>query len=201
MSPRAQHRQADTLKLIALSGPFGVTWREVSSNIGAHHGSASGALSSLHRAGLVVCLAKKRDNCHVYVLPQFAGDEPIQPRTVPIADRLAQAHAEGTDQGWQEGYDAAMAASTAVAADDIRVLTAHAEGRAAGRQEEAAAVMQFVAALRDGILREKGMRVVRHDKTCWMEHPDCALKAVERSLIRNRAVAATAALAAMEESA
>lgn len=36
-----------------------------------HHGSISGALSNLHKAGKVACLVETRDKCHIYVAPDF----------------------------------------------------------------------------------------------------------------------------------
>lgn len=45
----------------------------------AHHGTASGTLSALHRAGAIARLAEERDDCKVYVLPEQINDRPTEP--------------------------------------------------------------------------------------------------------------------------
>ena len=55
------------LDLLEQRGIIGATWQEVAQSLGLHHGQASGALSSLHRMGLVFSLRDKRSNCHPYV--------------------------------------------------------------------------------------------------------------------------------------
>jgi hypothetical protein len=40
---------------------------------GWHHGQASGALSDLHKAGLIARLVERRNRCSVYVLPEHVG--------------------------------------------------------------------------------------------------------------------------------
>jgi DNA-binding MarR family transcriptional regulator len=49
----------------------GLTWRELSDRTGWHHGTASGALSVLHKEGLIARLEERRDRCQIYVLPEF----------------------------------------------------------------------------------------------------------------------------------
>lgn len=49
---------------------WGATWRELAEYLGAHHGTASGILSILHKAGKIARLAERRDKCKVYVLPR-----------------------------------------------------------------------------------------------------------------------------------
>lgn len=48
-------------------GTNGATWTEVAQALELHHGQASGALSTLHRMGLVFTLRSKRHLCHPYV--------------------------------------------------------------------------------------------------------------------------------------
>lgn len=58
------------LEELRAAGRRGMTWREVADTFGTHHGSASGALSNLHRSGAAVRLAEKRDGAGVYVTPE-----------------------------------------------------------------------------------------------------------------------------------
>ena len=55
------------LTLLEQRGIIGATWQEVANALGIHHGQASGALSTLHRMGLVFSLRDKRNKCHPYV--------------------------------------------------------------------------------------------------------------------------------------
>lgn len=55
------------LTLLDQRGIIGATWQEVAQALGIHHGQASGALSTLHRMGLVFSLREKRNRCHPYV--------------------------------------------------------------------------------------------------------------------------------------
>lgn len=49
-------------------GTSGMTWREIATELGLHHGQASGALSNLHRLGVVfVRKGWQREKCQVYV--------------------------------------------------------------------------------------------------------------------------------------
>jgi predicted transcriptional regulator len=65
-------RQSDILDLLASIGARGATWKDVARELGLHHGQASGALSTLHKAGLVFALTKEtRHGCQPYVHGQF----------------------------------------------------------------------------------------------------------------------------------
>lgn len=76
-------RQARTVALLHQAGPGGLTWAELGEATGWHHGTASGALSALHRAGMVVRLVEQRNGSHVYVHPLHQGDRPAdKPRPV-----------------------------------------------------------------------------------------------------------------------
>lgn len=101
-------RQSATLHALTDAGPAGLTWHELAGRLDWHHGQASGALSTLHRGGLVARLTISRNRSKVYVLPMFvdgrATEEPTtrKPRlTVPddhsaiilptvIVDKLAR---------------------------------------------------------------------------------------------------------------
>lgn len=65
-------RQIETLDLLSQAAFGGMTWRDLSDSTGWHHGTASGALSVLHKSGVVVRLTERRNRCAVYVLPEFA---------------------------------------------------------------------------------------------------------------------------------
>lgn len=61
------NRLEAVLDLLEQRGIIGATWQEVANALGLHHGQASGALSTLHRMGLVFSLRAKRNKCHPYV--------------------------------------------------------------------------------------------------------------------------------------
>ena len=58
---------------------YGTTWKELGEAYGWHAGQSSGALSNLHKAGLVVRLTKRRSRCSVYVAPEFIGGRDLSP--------------------------------------------------------------------------------------------------------------------------
>lgn len=60
-------RQAQALNLLAQRKLFGMTWKELSEITGLHHGTASGVLSVLHKAGRIARLKETRKGCKVYV--------------------------------------------------------------------------------------------------------------------------------------
>lgn len=69
------------LQFARLQGARGVTARELGEHMNTHHGSASGALSNLHRKGKLVRLQERRDRQSVYVLPEYVRRrEQVQPR-------------------------------------------------------------------------------------------------------------------------
>lgn len=60
-------RQAQALNLLAQRKLWGMTWKELSEITGLHHGTASGVLSVLHKAGRIARLKETRKGCKVYV--------------------------------------------------------------------------------------------------------------------------------------
>lgn len=60
-------RQAQALNLLAGRTTVGLTWKELSEYTGLHHGTASGVLSVLHKAGRIARLKESRNGCKVYV--------------------------------------------------------------------------------------------------------------------------------------
>lgn len=72
-------RQATVIGLLNLAGFDGMTWREISEATGWHHGTASGALSVLHKEGRIRRLTTARNRCKVYVLREFTGGRNVEP--------------------------------------------------------------------------------------------------------------------------
>jgi len=70
-SGKTKARQATTEILLCFNEAYGLTWKELSLHTGWHHGTASGVLSVLHKAGRIARLTEKRERCRVYVLPEF----------------------------------------------------------------------------------------------------------------------------------
>ena len=64
-------RQQYVLNLLRARGAEGATWREVADLSMMHHGQASSALSTLHKADKIARLTEKRDKCRVYVLHEY----------------------------------------------------------------------------------------------------------------------------------
>jgi DNA-binding MarR family transcriptional regulator len=63
----------------------GLTWRDLAELLGTHHGTASGALSVLHKAGKIARLSERRNRCKVYVhLDNVWGRETEQAKSNAI---------------------------------------------------------------------------------------------------------------------
>jgi len=70
-----QQRQRSILQMLGEAGPMGRTALEIEKATGEGHGKVSGALSSMHREGMVVALKLDRRNGYgVYVLPGQVGN-------------------------------------------------------------------------------------------------------------------------------
>jgi hypothetical protein len=82
-------RQRNVLTRLAVAGSDGLTWRELADWCGWHHGTASGALSSLHRQGSVVRLQASRNGSQVYVLPHLLDGRPTATRRATAGTRQA----------------------------------------------------------------------------------------------------------------
>ena len=70
--------QRYVLREVGDRGRYGATWAELAHLLDMHHGQASGALSNLHKAGLLARLTERRKRCAVYVLPEHVADRPTQ---------------------------------------------------------------------------------------------------------------------------
>jgi hypothetical protein len=66
-------RQSQVIAVLDERGEHGVTWKELGTILGAHHGTASGVLSVLHKAGHIARLNESRDRCKIYVLPEYVN--------------------------------------------------------------------------------------------------------------------------------
>jgi len=71
---RTRERQQTVITALNNSGPHGLTWKELAHRYNWHHGQASGALSVLHKEGLICRLSERRDRCKVYVTPEYVYD-------------------------------------------------------------------------------------------------------------------------------
>jgi hypothetical protein len=73
-------RQKAVLEYLDFRDDSGATWGEVADYLGIHHGSASGTLSVLHKAGKIARLKARRYRSSIYVLPEFVdGRETSEP--------------------------------------------------------------------------------------------------------------------------
>lgn len=72
-------RQQTVKKLLNQAGPNGLTWQELSTATGWHHGTSSGALSVLHKTGTIHRLTQTRNRCKIYVHPNHTNGRPTEP--------------------------------------------------------------------------------------------------------------------------
>jgi hypothetical protein len=104
-------RQQAVLQELLTAGPTGATWKSIGYALNLHHGQVSGALSNLHKAGLVFMLRVKRYKCHPYVAAQYrqnytdaqVWDKPAQTRAGERRQLLEQLLAQCYDAsvlGW-----------------------------------------------------------------------------------------------------
>lgn len=148
-------RQRQVLAFVAGSGTLGVTWKFVAYSLNLHHGQASGALSNLHKAGLIDRLTERRERCSVYVMPEFTDGRP----TAPYGRRKP---AEQAEVGYDEGD----------------LTRAYERGRKEGLEAADRETLEFVQRL--GVSMKIGSPPVprTHHSLCYRVHPECALRAV-----------------------
>ena len=71
-------RQREAMNALDTAGQLGLTYRELGTSLGLHHGQSTGALSALHKEGHIARLALvRRANCSVYVLPENVAGRPV----------------------------------------------------------------------------------------------------------------------------
>jgi hypothetical protein len=71
-----------------------MTWTEISSVTGLHHGQVSGALSKLHEMGRLFQIREVRNGCHPYAHIEFRDqfqdhevyDEPVKTRSTALRE-------------------------------------------------------------------------------------------------------------------
>lgn len=76
--PEIESTRDEVMALLRKAEDFGITWWEASMVLEKHHGEVSGALSSLHREGVIYRLTEKRGKSKVYVLPRFCNGRTIE---------------------------------------------------------------------------------------------------------------------------
>lgn len=87
-SGMTESRQAITLGLLRRAGIDGLTWRDLSEQTGWHHGTASGALSVLHKDGQIARLSERRDKCQIYVSRENVLGRPTSDHQPNVSARI-----------------------------------------------------------------------------------------------------------------
>lgn len=88
-SGKTGDRQRRVLWFLAGCRNHGATWKELSEATGWHHGTASGALSVLHKTGHIARLRESRSRCKIYVLPQYVGGRDTEPHRGNMTRRVS----------------------------------------------------------------------------------------------------------------
>ena len=78
-SGRELNNQELALFILKSRGTHGVTWKELATHTGWHHGTASGVLSVLHLSNAIVRTYTTRNRCKVYVHQNFKDDVKVEP--------------------------------------------------------------------------------------------------------------------------
>lgn len=78
-SGREENNQKKALHLLKHMGTLGLTWKELATETGWHHGTASGVLSVLHMSGAIVRTYTIRNRCKVYVHQNFKDEVKVEP--------------------------------------------------------------------------------------------------------------------------
>lgn len=86
-SGRTKERQTQVMVALVKAGSRGLTWQELASQFGWHHGQASGALSVLHKQGLICRISERRNRCKVYVTPEYVYDRQVEAHGGSISGR------------------------------------------------------------------------------------------------------------------
>lgn len=103
-------RLSQVLGRISMSGTHGATWFEVAQSLDLHHGSASSALTNLHRQGLIARTKRTRGRSKVYVTPSNALNDTLEPY-IPRANK-GQAEIVMLRDRIDRGFMALMAGNT-----------------------------------------------------------------------------------------
>jgi DNA-binding MarR family transcriptional regulator len=87
-------RQREVMAFLWAQADRGATWAEVAEHLGIHHGSASGALSNLHKTGRIVRTTDRRGRSEVYMIAEIAATLPVTlaaPRANASKKEIAEA--------------------------------------------------------------------------------------------------------------
>jgi len=87
-SGQTTERQQRVLSLLRRAGQYGMTWKELGEETGWHHGTASGALSVLHKAGKIERLSQTRLRSQIYVMPENVQGRQTQDYRPNVGARL-----------------------------------------------------------------------------------------------------------------
>lgn len=74
-----KQRQNTVNRLLQQAGSNGLTWQELSTLTGWHHGTSSGALSVLHKENQIHRLTQTRNRCKIYIHPAHTNGRPTEP--------------------------------------------------------------------------------------------------------------------------
>lgn len=69
------------------AGEYGCTWKDIADRMGTHHGTASGALSVMHKNKEIARLKDKRNGSSIYVLPEYIKGRETSPYRSSAAKR------------------------------------------------------------------------------------------------------------------
>ena len=112
-------RQQAILIYLEDAGREGMTWKQLSDLLGLHHGKISGALSNMHKCGVVFMQVAQRDRCHPYVhamyretfSPDERYDQPARTRNNKrndLLNQLLEACRNANEIGWSTGMTNAI---------------------------------------------------------------------------------------------
>ena len=74
-----ENNQQLALRILKNRSTEGVTWKELATHTGWHHGTASGVLSVLHLSNAIVRTYTTCNRCKVYVHQNFKDDVKVEP--------------------------------------------------------------------------------------------------------------------------
>jgi hypothetical protein len=78
-SGREENNQQLALRLLKNADINGLTWKELATATGWHHGTASGVLSVLHQSGAIVRTYVVRNRCKVYAHQNYKDNIKTEP--------------------------------------------------------------------------------------------------------------------------
>ena len=96
--------QRQTYRLLEEAGSHGMTWSELAGLAQWHHGTASGALSALHKAGVIARLAERRGRSAVYVLPKFVNGRETHSHQPNLSAKLLSSILEELQADLEKGH-------------------------------------------------------------------------------------------------